>query len=103
MRDPTIVVTAPPATPAALPWSGRLPVVGIGLDGLAGMSPRGRRLIDAAAAVVGSARQLELIEIGSDKTALAWNGRLADLLEQLRGLSGDTAVLLASGDPNVYG
>jgi precorrin-6B C5,15-methyltransferase / cobalt-precorrin-6B C5,C15-methyltransferase len=83
-------------------WRGRLPVVGVGLEGLAGMSPRGRRLLEEATAVVGHARHLALLP-GPDARAIPWDGSLAALTGVLAGRDGAATVLLASGDPNLFG
>lgn len=103
MSEETIAPVLPVTGAATPPWSGRLPVVGVGLEGPAGMSPRGRRLLHAASTVVGSERQLTLVDAAADTRAIVWSGRLADLLVRLTGLSGETTVLLASGDPNLFG
>ncbi len=84
------------------PWVGRLPVVGIGLEGEASMSPRGRRLLEAAQAVVGSRRHLALF--GHDRhDTIVWDGSIEALETVLDGRTGSTTVLLASGDPNLFG
>src|SRR5438094_735045 len=85
------------------PWQGRLAVIGIGLEGRGGMSPRGRRLLETAEVVVGSARQLALAAVAAEQLEVPWSGKLDDLLPRLAGLRGETTVLLASGDPNIYG
>jgi precorrin-6Y C5,15-methyltransferase (decarboxylating) len=90
---------SPPANEA--PWRGRLPVVGTGLEGVAGMSPRGRRLLAAADAVVGTRRHLDLVAAAG--RAVAWDGSLAGLAAALAGRDGARTVLLASGDPNLFG
>jgi precorrin-6Y C5,15-methyltransferase (decarboxylating) len=76
-------------------------VVGIGLDGPGGMSPRGRRLLETASCVVGSRRHLELAAV--DSRAVEWNGAMPDLEAVLAGRDGSRTILLASGDPNLYG
>src|SRR5579875_332008 len=84
------------------PWQGRLAVVGIGLEGLGSMSPRGRRLLQAAQAVVGHPRHLALLpEIGGQR--IPWDGSTAGLETLLAGRDVSSTVLLASGDPNLFG
>jgi precorrin-6Y C5,15-methyltransferase (decarboxylating) len=95
------MVIEAPGPPVEPSWKGRLAVVGIGLDGVSGMSPRGRRLLEAAESVVGCRRHLELSNAGS--RAVEWNGAIADLEIALAGRDGSRTVLLASGDPNLYG
>lgn len=83
------------------PWSGRLAVVGIGLEGLGFMSPRARRLLERAECVVGSRRHLKLAAI--DSRGLEWDGSMPALEATLAGRDGSRTVLLASGDPNLFG
>jgi precorrin-6B C5,15-methyltransferase / cobalt-precorrin-6B C5,C15-methyltransferase len=83
------------------PWSGRLAVVGIGLDGTAGMSPRGRRLLGQAECVVGARRHLELAAVGD--RAVEWDGSMSALESVMAARDGSRAALLASGDPNLFG
>ena len=88
--------------PCRPPWTGRLRVVGIGLEGAASMSPRGRRLVDAAHTVVGSRRHLALLAPDrSDR--IQWDGNVNALETVLEGRTGSTTVLVASGDPNLFG
>src|SRR5207245_9957361 len=101
MSDPG--TSSPASVLPETPWNGRLAVVGIGLEGRGGMSPRGRRLLETAEVVVGSARQLELAVVPGEQRAVTWTGKLNDLLPRLAGLRGETTVLLASGDPNMSG
>lgn len=82
-------------------WSGRLAVVGIGLEGLPLMSPRARRLLEDAECVVGSRRHLKLAAI--DSRALEWDGSMPALEAALAGRDASRTVLLASGDPNLFG
>lgn len=79
-------------------------VVGIGLDGLASASPRGRRLLAAARVVVGSERHLALLgAAGGPGRRVPWRGGLDELLPLLAGHEVVATVLLASGDPNLFG
>jgi len=76
--------------------------VGIGLEGLTSMSPRGRRLFHAADTVVGSPRHLVLLAAdGHDR--VSWEGGVEALETVLEGRTGSKTVLLASGDPNLFG
>jgi precorrin-6B C5,15-methyltransferase / cobalt-precorrin-6B C5,C15-methyltransferase len=86
---------------AETPWHGRLAVVGTGLEGVAGMSPRGRRLLEASTAVIGARRHLALVAAGG--RAVVWDGSLPGLEAALAGRDGGRTVLLASGDPNLFG
>lgn len=83
----------------AVPW---LTVVGIGEDGLPGLSAAARSVIETASVLVGGARQLALVpDSGAER--LEWRGLRETLaaVEALRGRPG--VVVLASGDPLHYG
>lgn len=87
---------------AEVPWTGRLAVVGAGLEGLASMTPRGRRLLEAARLVVAAERHAGLVAPRAAET-LVWDGRPERLDQLLAGRDGAATVLLASGDPNLFG
>jgi precorrin-6Y C5,15-methyltransferase (decarboxylating) len=78
-------------------------VVGIGADGVAGLSDAARGALGAAELVLGSVRQLELIGEHPGER-LAWPSpmlpALPGLFERLRGRR---VCALASGDPMFYG
>src|SRR5712691_10645032 len=104
--NPTSAGSAWPSRPREkrlpeAPWRGRLAVIGIGLEGPAGLGPRARRRLAAATAVVGHHRHLALL--GNDPRALEWDGRPASLDALLSGRDGERTALLASGDPNLFG
>ncbi|WP_052049798.1 bifunctional cobalt-precorrin-7 (C(5))-methyltransferase/cobalt-precorrin-6B (C(15))-methyltransferase [Leptolyngbya sp. KIOST-1] len=80
-------------------------VVGVGLDGRAGLAASGLALIDQATVLVGSPRHLSYFaESGAERWPLS---DLKVTLERLRGwLESDpsgVAVVLASGDPLFFG
>ncbi|MCA1907346.1 MAG: precorrin-6y C5,15-methyltransferase (decarboxylating) subunit CbiE [Magnetospirillum sp.] len=77
-----------------------LKVVGIGDDGLAGISPTARALIDGAEVLVGGERHLALVE-GADKRV--WPSPFSQSQDMLESLRGRNVVVLASGDPMYYG
>jgi precorrin-6B C5,15-methyltransferase / cobalt-precorrin-6B C5,C15-methyltransferase len=83
-------------------WQGKLAVVGVGLEGPAGMSPRGRRLLEAAQVVVGNPRHLELISSLNGR-GRPWTGSTESLVAMLAGQDVTQTVLLATGDPNLFG
>jgi len=77
-------------------------VVGLGLEGVASASPRGRRLLAQAKVIVGADRHLAMVD-GCAAERVRWDGapdRLCELLERHGGAS---AVVVASGDPNLFG
>ena len=85
-------------TPA--PW---LSIVGIGEDGVAGLAPAARQLIETAELVVGGARHLELAARTIRHETLAWPSPLQDAFPAIRARAGRPVVVLASGDPFHYG
>jgi len=77
-------------------------VVGIGLEGIGSASPRGRRLLAQASVVVGTDRHLALAGESSAQR-LCWDGSPDSLEPLLAAHASDRTVLLASGDPNLFG
>lgn len=80
-------------------------VVGIGLDGREGLSPRLLQMIDQAAVLVGSPRHLSYFPDGLAETWVL--GDLKATLDRLRhwleAANSGIAVVLASGDPLFFG
>ena len=81
----------------------RVPVVGIGPDGLAGLTARSRDLLAAAEVVYGSDPVLRLLpELSAERVRIAAN--LPEVVETLRSQLGrKRIVVVASGDPLFYG
>lgn len=79
-----------------------LSIVGIGEDGLDGISLAARRLIADAELVIGGPRQLAL---AGDivKTAMTWPSPLLSAVPHIMALRGRNVCILASGDPYSYG
>lgn len=79
-----------------------LSIVGIGEDGLEGISATGRRLIADAELVVGGARQLAL---AGDlvKAAMPWPSPLMNAIPHILAQRGRPICILATGDPFSYG
>ncbi|MGY4309727.1 precorrin-6Y C5,15-methyltransferase (decarboxylating) [Bradyrhizobium sp. USDA 4369] len=80
-----------------------LSIVGIGEDGVEGLSQPARRLIAQAALVVGGARHLELAAPLTSGERLAWPVPLHLAFAQIEARRGEPVVVLASGDPFTYG
>ncbi len=80
-----------------------LTVVGIGADGWAGLGDPARRALVAAATVVGSARQLDLLPAEAAGTRRAWPSPMEPLVDELAGAAAGDVVVLASGDPMLHG
>ncbi|MGA2045096.1 MAG: precorrin-6y C5,15-methyltransferase (decarboxylating) subunit CbiE [Roseiarcus sp.] len=79
-----------------------LAIVGIGEDGLEGLSPAARRLIAQAALVVGGARHLKLAGLSGEAT-LAWPSPIEDAMPAILARRGAPVCVLASGDPFCFG
>jgi precorrin-6Y C5,15-methyltransferase (decarboxylating) len=79
-----------------------LSIVGIGEDGLDGLSPAARRLIAQATLVVGGARHLTLAALAGERT-LAWPSPIESALPAILARRGEPVCVLASGDPFFYG
>ena len=81
------------------PW---LTIVGIGEDGLDGLSAASRDAISRAAVVAGAPRHLALVGKTSARQ-LEWPVPFADGVEQVLALRGQLVVALASGNPFWFG
>ena len=79
-------------------WLG---IVGIGEDGAEGLSPLARRMIQAAGAVFGGRRHLALAAPLVKGEAVEWPSPFT--IEPLLARRGRSTVVLASGDPFLYG
>jgi len=80
------------------PW---LHIVGIGEDGMDGLTPASRTVVEAAEVIVGGDRHHELSGIVGAKR-VAWPSPFDDLILQLKGFRGQRVVVLATGDPLWY-
>lgn len=79
-------------------------VLGVGADGVAGLAPAARALLDAAQVVVGGERHLAMLEPRDGRELRPWPSPLRDGLPGLLAeLDGRRVVVLASGDPLVSG
>jgi precorrin-6Y C5,15-methyltransferase (decarboxylating) len=82
------------------PW---LTMVGIGEDGVEGLSSAARALVSAAELVVGGARHLVLAASLVRGETLAWPTPLSAGLDAVLAWRGRPVVVLASGDPFDHG
>ncbi|MBV1706863.1 MAG: precorrin-6y C5,15-methyltransferase (decarboxylating) subunit CbiE [Hyphomicrobiales bacterium] len=81
------------------PW---LNVVGIGEDGLAGLTPAARQALDRAELVAGGTRHLDLAEVALSRR-LAWPRPLEAAFPEILARRGSGVCVLASGDPLYFG
>lgn len=80
------------------PW---LHVVGIGEDGMEGLAPAARALLESAEVIIGGARHHHL----SDKVKaerLSWPSPFDAMIETIRAQKGKRVVILVTGDPLWY-
>jgi precorrin-6Y C5,15-methyltransferase (decarboxylating) len=82
------------------PW---LAIVGIGEDGVEGLSPAARAAIRGAVLVAGGARHLALAAPLITGTRLSWPKPLRDAFPAILAHRGRKVAILASGDPYCYG
>ncbi|MGJ4932345.1 precorrin-6y C5,15-methyltransferase (decarboxylating) subunit CbiE [Bradyrhizobium sp. HKCCYLS2038] len=90
----------PGATCNAKRW---LSIVGIGEDGVDGISMHAQRLVAQAELVVGGVRHLELAASLISGERLAWPSPLQLAFDQIAAREGQPVVVLASGDPFNFG
>jgi len=77
------------------PW---LHIVGIGEDGLDGLVPATRAIVEAAEVILGGDRHHQLAaNPGAER--IAWPSPFDAMIETIRGLRGRRAVVLVTGDP----
>jgi precorrin-6Y C5,15-methyltransferase (decarboxylating) len=79
-----------------------LSIIGIGEDGLVGLSPAARRLVDRAEVLVGGSRHLALVG-ATQAEQLTWKSPLEASLQDISARRGRQVVVLASGDPMWFG
>ncbi|MBI3453831.1 MAG: precorrin-6y C5,15-methyltransferase (decarboxylating) subunit CbiE [Rhodospirillales bacterium] len=81
------------------PW---LSIIGIGEDGLAGLTPVARKLIDEAEVLIGGARHLAMAP-PSPAERLTWATPLTDTVSAIAARRGKRVAVLATGDPMWFG
>jgi len=81
------------------PW---LTVIGIGDDGLAGLSPSARALVDGAELLVGGDRHQAMVSETS-AMRLTWACGLPKAMDAIAEWRGRRVVVLATGDPMCFG
>jgi precorrin-6Y C5,15-methyltransferase (decarboxylating) len=79
-----------------------LSIVGIGEDGLDGLTPIARRIVEGAELLAGGERHLALVPTGAAER-MVWATPFADNLDRLAAYRGRSVCVLASGDPMWFG
>lgn len=82
--------------------SSRIRIVGIGDDGLDGLTTQARQLIEAADVLIGNAALLDRIPSPASRRIVA-DGDLESLCETIREIQDQPTVVLTGGDPLFYG
>ncbi len=80
-----------------------LSIVGIGEDGLEGLSPVGRSLLSQASVIVGGERHLAMLPPEDCREKLRWRTPFHDSVNEIIRRRGQRVCVLASGDPMWYG
>jgi precorrin-6Y C5,15-methyltransferase (decarboxylating) len=80
-----------------------LSIIGIGEDGVDGLSPVAQRLVSGAELVVGGKRHLALVDPLIKSERLSWPSPIGDALPEIEKHRGRPVAVLASGDPFHYG
>jgi precorrin-6Y C5,15-methyltransferase (decarboxylating) len=78
-----------------------LSVVGIGADGLSGLTPAAHALVDAAEVLVGGTRHLGMVDGNAER--LTWETPLTRTVDAIAARRGRRVVVLATGDPMWFG
>jgi precorrin-6Y C5,15-methyltransferase (decarboxylating) len=81
------------------PW---LTVIGIGEDGLVGLSAAARALVETATTLIGGERHLAMVPTGNAERLL-WQRPLTNTIGAIAARRGGRVAVLASGDPMWYG
>lgn len=79
-----------------------LSIIGVGEDGLDGLSPAARTLVDEAEVLVGGARHLAMLP-ADGRERLTWPTPLSALVDRLLSRRGRPTCVLATGDPMHFG
>ena len=79
-----------------------LAIIGIGEDGLAGLSGAARALLDGAETLVGGARHLAMVP-DDGRERMVWSRPLDDFVDQVERRRGRPVCVLATGDPMCFG
>jgi precorrin-6Y C5,15-methyltransferase (decarboxylating) len=79
-----------------------LSIIGIGEDGLSGLSAIARSLIDTAEILVGGDRHLAMLP-NDQRSRLIWTSPIEETIQKISDHRGKAVCVLASGDPMWFG
>ncbi len=80
-----------------------LSIIGIGEDGITGLSDAARTLIAQASLVVGGQRHLDMVAGAVTGETMAWPSPLTDGIAPILARRGSLVAVVATGDPFFYG
>ncbi|QIR41197.1 precorrin-6y C5,15-methyltransferase (decarboxylating) subunit CbiE [Tolypothrix sp. PCC 7910] len=80
-----------------------LSIVGIGEDGLQGLSAIARSLVDQAEIIVGGDRHLAMLPSDDQRQKITWTSPISNSVADIIQHRGQAVCVLASGDPMCYG
>src|SRR5712691_12587547 len=80
-----------------------LAIVGLGDDGVEGLTPAAKALIATARLVVGGKRHLALADGLSQGECILWTSPIAKTIPAILAHRGEPVTVLASGDPYCFG
>lgn len=83
--------------------NGWLNIVGIGEDGLEGLSPAARALIDTAEVLVGGERHLAMVPADHPAERVGWGKPFEASYAAVEARAGKRVTVLTTGDPMYYG
>jgi precorrin-6Y C5,15-methyltransferase (decarboxylating) len=78
-------------------------VIGIGADGMAGLSPTSADELRSATVIYGSPRQLDLLDSSVTAQRREWTSPMLGALADIRDHTGGDVHVVASGDPMLHG
>lgn len=79
-----------------------LSIIGIGKDGLNGLTPAARTLLDTAKILIGGKWHLAMVP-EDDRERRAWPSPIHTLIPEIEALRGQRVCVLATGDPMHFG
>ena len=80
-----------------------LSIIGIGEDGLAGLSPIAVSCLDKAQIIFGGERHLSMLPHDDNREKISWKSPFQDSITEIISHRGQAVCILASGDPLCYG
>jgi precorrin-6B C5,15-methyltransferase / cobalt-precorrin-6B C5,C15-methyltransferase len=80
-----------------------LSVIGIGEDGLSGLSAKAYTLVQNASVIVGGKRHLEMLPSDDPREKIIWTSPISESIKEILNHRGQSVCVLASGDPMCFG